>query len=109
MEKKKVIYIVSSGVFLVLALGVIGWIMKDGVGGKSSQAVSQTEERGRDDASRQSDAVAPNKTVGARGAIQDMAAVETEERAYTIETKKDATQALEDMDGLVQSAGDTSL
>ena len=88
MDKKKIIYIVSSSSLLVLVAGMIFWIVRKETGIKKSG--SQIEISGN------------NK-------ISEESTLFSEEADYKVESKSDANKALEDLDGLVKSAGETSL
>lgn len=87
MNKKKIIYIVSSVIFLALASGIAVWIVKKESAGKKTGVQTQG-------------------TSGDHGMGGN---VLPEEDNFKVENKDDANKALEDLDGLVKSAGETSL
>jgi|GEM_PF-6479253 hypothetical protein len=93
MDKKKFAYAVAAIVCLVVSVIGIAWITK--------QEVRKQDSAGAPSSSRQQSSEQGAATVSG----EDISAVQKEESSYNIGTKQEADKALDDMDGLIQSAG----
>lgn len=108
-------YIAASAACLLIAVGAIVWIARDesrhaapvaSIGQQGAEAPATGNQA---DASLQEQSGASLGGVPDSGdAPQDMATVQKEESSYTIQTKQDASKAMNELDGLVRSAGDDS-
>ena len=96
MNKKKIIYITFSAIFLIAAAGIITYIAK--------QDLKQRA------ANNQPKVTVDNSGSSANQKTEDEkdAEVKKEEADFKVKDKKDAEQALNDLNGMVNTAGNSS-
>ena len=95
MDKKKIIYLTSSAILIILAAFPIIWITKQELAKKHKNSASGIQNQ----VSNKSEESDEAKDV----------AMKKEEADYKIESKEDANKAMKDLYSLVKSAGEASL